>query len=226
MVQRIFGHVGLFHATLLTRIARYRTYVACGLGFDTPSAGSRLIRAWLDNNFERRGPRDMDADLHGVVCFLTSRAFAVNFVANLGGAMGGVLLAFWIERFRARRETKMVYGRILRTSHTELAYLKPMCEHRRDALRAGQSAGTVDSFAVPATRALLINPVVHEQAPYSLIEGYARFSKIRRRPRGPELKTKSRGPALAIGLLSGFQFWLPVARVTTGCFEAPQTAGR
>jgi hypothetical protein len=111
----------------------------------------------------------MDADLHGVVCFLTSRAFAVNFVANLGGAMGRVLLAFWIERFRARRETKMVYGRILRTSHTELAYLKPMCEHRRDALRAGQSAGTVDSFAVPATRALLINPVVHEQAPYSLI---------------------------------------------------------
>jgi hypothetical protein len=38
MVQCIFGRVGLFHATLLTRIARYRTYVACGLGFDTPSA--------------------------------------------------------------------------------------------------------------------------------------------------------------------------------------------
>jgi hypothetical protein len=44
-----------------------------------------------------------------------------------------------------------------------------MCEHGRDALRAGTSAGTLDSFDVPATRALLISPLVHDQAPYSLI---------------------------------------------------------
>jgi hypothetical protein len=111
----------------------------------------------------------VDTILHGVVAFLTSREFAVNFFANLGGAMAGVLLAFWIERVRARRDAQMLYGRILRTSRSELVYLKPMCERGRDALRAGQSAGTHDSLGVPATRALLISPLVHDQAPYSLI---------------------------------------------------------
>ena len=83
--------------------------------------------------------------------------------------MAGVLLAFWIERVRARRDAWMLYARLLQTSRSELAYLKPMCQHTRDALRAGQSAGTHESLGVPATRALLINPLVHSQAPYSLI---------------------------------------------------------
>jgi hypothetical protein len=44
-----------------------------------------------------------------------------------------------------------------------------MCEHGRDTLRAGQSVGTLDFLDVPATRALVISPLVHDQAPYSLI---------------------------------------------------------
>ena len=82
--------------------------------------------------------------------------------------MIGILLAFWIERFRSRRETKMLYGRILRTCRSELGYLKPMYENIRDALGAGKPMADVDTVA-PATRALLINPLVHDQAPYSLI---------------------------------------------------------
>ena len=35
--------------------------------------------------------------LRSLVAFLTSREFAVNFFANLGGAMAGVLLAFWMS---------------------------------------------------------------------------------------------------------------------------------
>lgn len=124
---------------------------------------------WLDTGLGFADSQDVDTILHGVVAFLTSREFAVNFFANLGGAMAGVLLAFWIERVRARRDARMLYGRILRTSRSELGYLKPMCEHSRDALRAGKSAGTLDSLGVPATRALLDNPLVHDQAPYSLI---------------------------------------------------------
>ena len=111
----------------------------------------------------------MNTILHGVGAFLASREFAVNFVANLGGAMVGVLLAFWIERVRARRDARHFYGRILQTSRSELAYLKPMCQSGRDALSAGKSAGTQESLGVPATRALVISPLAHDQAPYSLI---------------------------------------------------------
>jgi hypothetical protein len=106
--------------------------------------------------------------LHGVGALLRSQAFAANFVGNLSGAMGGVLLAFLIERVRARREARMLYGRILRTSRSELAYLKPMCKRDRDTVRAGTSV-LLTQFGVPATRALLISPLVHDQAPYSLI---------------------------------------------------------
>jgi hypothetical protein len=103
-----------------------------------------------------------------IVAFLKSRDFAVNFVANLAGAMFGILLAFSIDRFRSRRETKMLYGRVLRTSRSELGYLKPMYENIRNALNAGKPVADVDTVA-PATRALLINPLVHDRAPYSLI---------------------------------------------------------
>jgi len=34
------------------------------------------------------------------------RDFFVNFFANLGGALVGVWLAFWLDRLRARRESK------------------------------------------------------------------------------------------------------------------------
>jgi hypothetical protein len=123
----------------------------------------------LDIGFGFPDSQNMDTILHTVSSFLISREFAVNFLANLGGAMAGVLLAFWIERFRVRRDARMMYGRILRTSRSELSYLRPMCEQRRDRLREGQRAGTNEFLDVPATRALLISPLVHDQAPYSLI---------------------------------------------------------
>ena len=95
--------------------------------------------------------------------------FLGNFVANLSGAMFGVLLAFWIDRLRARRDDRALYGRVLQTSHSELAFVQPMCEHVRDAARAGKTAGTLDFSPLPATSALLVSPLVHDQAPYSLL---------------------------------------------------------
>lgn len=97
---------------------------------------------WLDTGCGFADSLEVDMNLHCIVAFLTSREFAVNFVANLGGAMAGVLLAFWFERIRARRGARMLYGQNLRTSRSELAYLKPMCVHGRDALMAGKIVGT------------------------------------------------------------------------------------
>jgi hypothetical protein len=44
-----------------------------------------------------------------------------------------------------------------------------MCEHGRDKVRVGTSPGYLDYFGAPATRALLISSLVHDQAPHSLI---------------------------------------------------------
>ena len=60
----------------------------------------------LDTGFGLPDSQEVDTILHDVVAFLTSREFAVNFLANLGGAMAGVLLAFWIECVRARRDAQ------------------------------------------------------------------------------------------------------------------------
>jgi hypothetical protein len=85
------------------------------------------------------------------------------------GALIGVLLAFWIESLRVRREATNLYGRLLTTSRSELAYRQPMCEKAKDHLKAGRTGVPLGSRSVPATTALLMNPMVHEKAPYSLI---------------------------------------------------------
>ncbi|HET6889824.1 MAG TPA: hypothetical protein VFH31_01875 [Pyrinomonadaceae bacterium] len=118
--------------------------------------------------------------LHSLVAFLTSREFAVNFFANLGGAMFGVWLAFWIERKRVRRNDRMLYGQFLRTSRSELGYLKPICQSSADAMKAGQSSGAFMNLGVPATSALLLSPLVHDQAPYSLIHAVTILCKYLR----------------------------------------------
>lgn len=108
------------------------------------------------------------AALHGAFAFLSRPDLLVNFVANLGGALCGVLLAFWIEHRRTRREATNLYGRLLLTSRSELSYLRPRCKKSKDQLIEGM-IGALGSLTVPATRALLVNPLVHEKAPYSLI---------------------------------------------------------
>jgi hypothetical protein len=107
--------------------------------------------------------------LHAAATFLSRPDFLVNFVANLGGALCGVLLAFWIEHRRTRRDATNLYGRLLSTSRSELSYLRPMCAKQKDDFRAVKLVTPLGSFSVPATRALLVNPLVQEKAPYSLI---------------------------------------------------------
>jgi hypothetical protein len=97
--------------------------------------------------------------VHVVISFLTSRDFAVNFVANLAGVLFGVLLAFWVERRRARHDADVLYGNLLRSSRSELAYFAPMSTDTDTRL----------SFTLPATTALLVGPSLHERGPYSLV---------------------------------------------------------
>lgn len=103
-----------------------------------------------------------------MLAFLLSRDFAVNFFANLGGALFGVLLAFTIERAIARRNAGLLYGHILLSVRSELSYLRPQCESVRDRLRGGDAA-IRQSLSVPATQAALVSPLVHERSPYSLV---------------------------------------------------------
>jgi len=111
--------------------------------------------------------------LHGAFAFLSREDFLVSFVANLCGALSGVLLAFWIAHRRTRRDATNLYGRLLSTSRSELVYVHAKCARVKDDFRAAKSKAEVvmplGSLSVPATRALLVNPLVHEKAPYSLI---------------------------------------------------------
>ena len=92
----------------------------------------------------------MTVTLHDVVALFASRDFWVNFLGNLGGALVGVWLAFWIERRRSRRDADRLYGHMLVSARSELAYLRPICVSIRDRLKAGGNA-TRESFRVPAT---------------------------------------------------------------------------
>jgi len=117
--------------------------------------------------------------LDDAVSFIASRDFVVNFVANLAGALFGVLLAFWIERKRARSAATDLYGHMLLSSRSELAYLNPMCETFTKALRTGQTRTAFGhSLNLPATRAVLGSPTVHERAPYSLIMALTTLTSV------------------------------------------------
>jgi hypothetical protein len=122
--------------------------------------------------------QDVVAVLHGAFAFLSRQDFLVNFVANLGGALCGVLLAFWIEYRRTRRDTTNLYGRLLRTSRSELSYIRPMCAMAKDNFRAAKMLIHLGSLSVTATRALLVNPLAHEKAPYSLIMALTILSSV------------------------------------------------
>ena len=108
------------------------------------------------------------AVLLGAFAFLSRPDFLGNFVANLGGALCGVLLAFWIERRRVRRNAMNLYGRVLLSCRFELGYLRSFVQSTTAALKAGKAVGNAP-LSTPATTAALISPLMHERAPRSLL---------------------------------------------------------
>ena len=73
--------------------------------------GLLALAMWVSPQFRGR-----------VVTFVTNEDFWINFVANLIGALVGVLLAFRFEQRRAKRDTTNVFGRVL-TACRYRAYL-------------------------------------------------------------------------------------------------------
>jgi hypothetical protein len=96
-----------------------------------------------------------------------ARDFSVNFLANLGGALIGVLLAFRLDRRRGRNENQRLYGRILNSCRFELNYFRSSLVSARQWVESGK--GTGDLWGLPASRGAVINPLVHEHAPRPLI---------------------------------------------------------
>lgn len=104
-----------------------------------------------------------------LAAFLTGKDFLTNFFANLGGALFGVWLGFWIERRRAKHSAAQLYGDILLSVRSELAYLRPLCVSARDRLKAVGNLGVRQSFRIAATEAAMLSPTFHQAAPYSLV---------------------------------------------------------
>jgi uncharacterized membrane protein YccC len=97
------------------------------------------------------------------------RDFLVNFVANLGGALLGVLLAFWLDRLRGRRESKRLSGRVLQGCRFELGYLRSSVQQNLKRLKAVKFPLADLSASLPATRGALVNPLVFEHVSKPLI---------------------------------------------------------
>jgi hypothetical protein len=123
------------------------------------------------------GIQDVVAGLRGVGAFLSRPDFLVNFLANLGGALCGVLLAFWIERRRVRRNAINLYGRMLLSCRFELGYLRSFVQSTAAALKAGKAIGN-SPLSIPATTAALISPLMHERAPRSLLTALVATSDL------------------------------------------------
>jgi hypothetical protein len=141
-------------------LARLRAYVI------DVGAGQRTIPR---DGSAARAEGDVKGNVDTVLAFLMSRDFAVNFVANLFGALFGVSLAFSLERVRVRRDATSLYGRVLRTSRSELAFLKTGCEFDRDPRWTPENRPVVDGAkpasgsAAPST-SLLPRSLPFEQA--------------------------------------------------------------
>lgn len=114
--------------------------------------------------------------MEAAVAFVMSRDFAVNFFANLGGALFGVLLAFWIERRIARRTANRVYAALLSGVQSEVSYLGADVATMVKILAQGKLPPR-PRLELPATRALLINSSVYERPTIALVNALTRLEE-------------------------------------------------
>lgn len=90
----------------------------------------------------------------------------LDFGITLLGTLIGVFLAFWLDRKWERRQSKELYARSVNACGYELSGLHPICETIRDQI--GPSAAIVLDVDVPALRALLASPALHEHCGHGL----------------------------------------------------------
>lgn len=93
---------------------------------------------------------------------LWGRDFFTNLIANLLGALFGILLAFRLENRRQWRQAKEVYARQLNACRYDLGQLHAVCNTIQKTAVAG-SISIVEVDA-PALRTLLASPALHEHA--------------------------------------------------------------
>lgn len=93
---------------------------------------------------------------------LWGRDFFTNLIANLLGALFGILLAFRLENRRQWRQAKEVYARQLNACRYDLGQQHAVCNTIQKTAVAG-SISIVEVDA-PALRTLLASPALHEHA--------------------------------------------------------------
>ena len=105
----------------------------------------------------------------------------VTFLANLVGALIGVVVGFRLERRSARDERERQYGRVLQSCKVELTFLRSFVQTDLTKLKAKSPLGFPLSASIAATRGALVNPLYFDHAPTPLttvLTSVSEYSKI------------------------------------------------
>ena len=93
--------------------------------------------------------------------------FCLAAVANLLGSVGGVSLAFYIERQREKCRSVETYREQLYACNQALELVREQCEKTRDRLRPGETP--VSSFDAPLLQNLLNSSGIQRHSSYGII---------------------------------------------------------
>ncbi len=98
---------------------------------------------------------------------MDSWTFWLSALANLLGSVGGVSLAFSVDRYREKYRSVATYREQLYSCVQELELVRERCENTRDRLGVGDTS--VSSFDAPTLQALFNSAGIQRYSSYGII---------------------------------------------------------